>query len=138
MHRTSLILLIITIVGLPYISFGQEVPYTQEDRERLIRLDTKVEEGQKAINQRIDDVNLRINDLRDEMRDLKTFMLWGFGIMFGAMGGLITIVIWDRRTAISPVVKRNKQLEAIVENVFKGYAKVEPKFADILKSTGIL
>ncbi|MFN3481121.1 MAG: hypothetical protein ACK415_12170, partial [Thermodesulfovibrionales bacterium] len=54
------------------LSSGREVPFTQEDRDRLIRL----EEGLKAINQRIEDTNKRIDNLQ-------TFMLWGFGILFG-------------------------------------------------------
>ncbi|MBC8185239.1 hypothetical protein H8E88_29450 [candidate division KSB1 bacterium] len=123
-------ILILLLFFLPTIaitiSYAQEVPFTQEDKERLVRTETKVEEGQKAINQRIE-------DLRDEMRDMRTFMLWGFGLLFGGMGGLITVVIWDRRTALSPVIRRNKQLEEIIEKVFKQYARVEPKFNSVLK-----
>jgi hypothetical protein len=47
-------------------------------------------------------------------------------------------VIWDRRTALSPVIRRNKELEERVETVFKEYAKIEPKFAKILKAVGLL
>lgn len=109
------------------LTYGQQLLFSQDDRNRLIRVETKVE----ALDQRID-------DLREEMRDLRTFMLWGFGILFGAMGGLMTIVIWDRRTALSPVIRRNKELEERVETVFKEYAKIEPKFAKILKSEGLM
>jgi len=116
------------------LTYGQQLQFSQDDRDRLIRLETKVE----ALDQRIDDMNLRIDDLRGEMHDLKTFMLWGFGILFGAMGGLMAIVIWDRRTALSPVIRRNKQLEDRMETVFKEYAKVEPKFARILKAVGLM
>lgn len=35
---------------------SREAPFTQDDRDRLIRLETKVDEGQKALNQRIDDL----------------------------------------------------------------------------------
>ena len=114
--------------------YGQPLPFSQDDRDRLIRVETKVE----ALDQRIDEMNLRIDDLRGEMRDLKTFMLWGFGILFGGMGILITVVIWDRRTALSPVIRRNKELEERVETVFKEYAKIEPKFAKILKAEGLM
>jgi len=87
--------------------YSKEIPYTLEDRERLIRL----EEGIKFVNQRIDDV-------KEEIRDLKTFMLWGFGILFSGMGILMGFVLWDRRTAISPVIKRTKELEGIVRGGF--------------------
>jgi hypothetical protein len=81
-------------------------------------------------------MNHRIDDLRGEMNDLKTFMLWGFGILFGGMAVLMTVVIWDRRTALSPVIRRNKELEDRVETIFKEYSRVEPKFAKILKAAG--
>ncbi len=102
--KTKLFLIILTILlSRLNISFAREVPFTQDDGDRLIRLDTKVDEGLKALNQRIDDTNKRTDDLRKELKeninDLKTFMLWGFGILFGGMGILIGFVIWDRRTA---------------------------------------
>lgn len=140
-----IIFFIITISAA--ISYGQESQFTVQDRERLVRLETKVEEGNKSINQRLDDLNNRFedtnhrfNDLREEMSALRTFMLWGFGILFGGIGGLITIVIWDRRTAISPVVRKNKELEEkgyTIEKILKEFAKVEPKLADIIKSIGL-
>ncbi|UCE06121.1 MAG: hypothetical protein JSW07_21480 [bacterium] len=100
MYKRSVILLI-TILPLIIISFsfsyGQEVPFTQDDRDRLIRIETKVEALEKrigsveqSVNQWMESVeqsmNQRIDDLRSDMRDLRTFMLLGFGILFGAMG----------------------------------------------------
>jgi len=148
MSRSFLILLIITIVGLPSISFGQEVPYTLEDRERLVRLETKFQEGQQTINQRFEkvdqqfnNVNQRIDDLREDMRDMRNFMLWGFGILFGGIFGLMTIVIWDRRTALTPAVKKTKELEQredLIEKILKDFAIAEPRLAEVMKSTGLL
>jgi len=125
-----------------------QVPFTREDRDRLIRL----EEGQKALNQRIDgvekrmeslerSVNLRIDDLRGEVRDLKTFMLWGFGILFGGMGLLIGFVIWDRRTALAPAVRKTQELEEReekLEKAFKELARRDSAVAEILRQVGLL
>ncbi|MFV1977379.1 MAG: coiled-coil domain-containing protein [Candidatus Scalindua sp.] len=126
MKRVSfgiIVIFLIMIIGMSITSAIEagEVSFAQDDRERIIRL----EEGQKALNQRIDDINKRfddvnkriddtnkrIDDLREEIRDLKTFMLWGFGILFGGMGILIGFVIWDRRTAIAPVAGKTRELE---------------------------
>jgi len=133
----------------------QSIPFTREDRDRLIRL----EEGQKALSQRIDDmnkridgvegrmeslersVNLRIDDLRGEVRDLKTFMLWGFGILFGGMGLLIGFVIWDRRTALAPAVRKTQELEEReekLEKAFKELARRDSAVAEILRQVGLL
>jgi hypothetical protein len=110
--------------------YSKEIPYTLEDRERLIR----VEEGIKFVNQRIDDV-------KEEIRDLKTFILWGFGILFSGMGILMGFVLWDRRTAISPVIKRTRELEEENEKIYKvlkEMGKRDTKIAQILKQVGIL
>jgi len=55
------------------------------------------------------------------------------------MGILMTVVIWDRRTALSPVIRRSRELEEReekLERVLREYAKVEPKFDEVLKSVG--
>jgi hypothetical protein len=122
----SLLILLALTLGIAYVVSAKDVSFTQDDRDRLIRL----EEGIKATNQRIDATNQRIDTLT-------TFMLWGFGILFGGMGMLMGFVIWDRRTALAPAVRKNKELEEreeAIEKALREYAKVEPKFAEILKS----
>jgi hypothetical protein len=127
----------ITMLGI----YSKEIPYTLEDRERLIRL----EEGIKSVNQRIDglekSLNQRIDDVKEEIRDLKTFILWGFGILFSGMGILMGFVLWDRRTAITPVIKRTRELEEENEKIYKvlkEMGKRDTKIAQILKQVGIL
>lgn len=73
------------------------------DREIIESL-TELKVGLKALNQRIDDMNNRIDALQ-------TLMLWGFGVLFGGMGILIGFVIWDRRTAISPIAREVRELQ---------------------------
>ncbi|MDM7267219.1 MAG: hypothetical protein AB1353_05695 [Aquificota bacterium] len=138
------------LLALLFLSFfnlalAKEVPFTQEDRDRITRLEVKVEEGFKAVNQRIDDVNKRIDDLKESTQkqsdDLRTLILWGFGVLFSGMGILIGLVMWDRRTAISPVVKKTRELEDKsdrVEKVLKELAKEDPKIEQALKRAGLL
>ena len=132
---------------VPPLSQGEE--FTQKDRERLIRLETKVEEGQKALQRQItdlrSDLHRQTGDLRAGMQrqteDLKVLILWGFGILFGGMGLLIGFVIWDRRTALEPVAKKYKELEDQGEKykrALKEYANAEPKLAEILRSLNLL
>ena len=94
--------------------------------KRIIRL----EEGQKALNKRVDDTNKRIDDLQN-------YMLTGFAILFAGMFTLIGFVIWDRRTAISPVQNKVRELEEEVfqlKKFLREYAQKEPKFAEVFKS----
>ena len=98
-------IVVIVLIGAP-TSKSEE--FTQKDREILIRLETKTEEGQKALQRQIDDLKATTEKQID---DLRILLLWGFGILFGGMGILIGFVIWDRRTALEPVAKKYRELE---------------------------
>ena len=127
-------LLAIILLSFLDLALAKEVPFTQEDRDKLRsieikveRLEVKVEEGQRSLQKQID--------------DLRTMMLWGFGVLFSGMGILIGLVMWDRRTAISPVVKKTRELEDKsdrVEKVLKELAKEDPKIEQALKRAGLL
>lgn len=137
---------IILMTAIP--AYTRDIPFTQEDRDRIIRL----EEGQKSINQRIDDLRADMSSLRADMNSLKadtnkrfdqmqTFMLWGFGILFGGMGLLITLVLWDRRTALAPAIRKNKELEErqeLIEKALKEVAITNPDIKEALKHFGLL
>jgi len=66
LFKLSLIVFITVLISTSLLS-GQEVPFTQQDRERLIRLETKVEEG-KTIHQRCDDFNNRFGDTNQRIK----------------------------------------------------------------------
>ena len=97
------------------------------DREIVERL-TRLEEGQKAISARIDDLERRIDqrfqsvdqrfdDFSIRLAELRQLMLWGFGVLFAGMFALITMVIWDRRTTLAPALRRIEALEKqVAEN----------------------
>ena len=97
-----LLLVFVFMVGFV---LAKKVPFTLEDRERIIRL----EEGQKAIIQRIEDTNKRIDDMNRRIDDVISIMLWDFGVLFAGMMTLIGFVIWDRRTALAPAIRKAKE-----------------------------
>lgn len=120
MKKKALFLMILVfLLSSANFLYAKDVSFTQEDRERLIRL----EEGLKATNQRIDD-----------LRDL-------IYVVIGGIIALIGFVIWDRRTALAPAIRKNKELEEreeIIEKALREYAKVEPRLAEILKSLRLM
>jgi chaperonin cofactor prefoldin len=137
--------------------YGKPVEFTQEDRDRIIRLEegqkpiqvqiARLEEGQKSLEKQIENTNKRIDDLKETIQrqidDLRTLILWVLGVTLGGIGILIGFVIWDRRTAVEPVAKKNEELEKRVKELeekegklemkLREYAKSEPRLADILK-----
>jgi len=71
------------------------VPFTQDDRDRIIRL----EEGQKSFQQQISD-----------LRNLMYVELGGIIGLLAGMIGMVGFIIWDRRTAVAPVARKGKEL----------------------------
>ena len=69
----------------------------------------------------------------------QTFMLWGFGILFGG----IALIIGMFRCERSISTKKKSYLasawggEKLLETIFKDFAKDQPKLAGILKTHGL-
>ncbi|MBU1262451.1 hemolysin XhlA family protein [bacterium] len=94
---------------------------------RIVRLETKVEEGQKSLQKQID--------------SLQSLVMGGFGVMLAGIFALIGFVLWDRRTALAPAVKKVEALEKREENLeraLREFAQKEPRLTEALKATGLL
>ncbi|MEW6419910.1 MAG: hypothetical protein AB1480_17650 [Nitrospirota bacterium] len=136
----KMVIVVGILVGLSIVSSG----WAAEEREIIEKL-SRLEAGQDAIHKRIDDVNAnlakRIDDVRSEISDLKEFMLWGYGVTFAGIFALIGFVLWDRRTALAPAIRKSRELEdreEKIEKALKEYAEKEPRLKEILKNLGIL
>jgi len=134
MKKILFIMVVMAIMGNALFAYARDISFTQEDRDRIIRL----EEGQKSLQRQIDD--LKISTQR-QFDNLYTLILWGFGILFGGMGILIGFVLWDRRTALAPAIKKNKELEErgdLLERALKEFAKQEPRLAEVLRTMRLM
>lgn len=110
----------------------KEVPFTLDDRDRLIRLETELETGLEATNKRIDDVNKRIDDMNvnftnkfdevnqriDRLEDRFTSLfMWGFGVVFSGYLALFGFILYDRRTTIAPVKREQDKILKVLREV---------------------
>ncbi len=158
---------IFILFSLSTVASAADSSFTQADRDRMIRLEEglkatnqrieeglkatnqRLEEGLKATNQRIDDMKADINSLKADMNrrfdQMTTFMLWGFGILFGlffsGMGLLMGFVLWDRRTALAPTVRKTKEIEQLaelLEKALKEASITNPAIKEALKHVGLL
>jgi len=124
--------------------WAKDVPYTLEDRDRLIRVETKIEQIDKRfeqIDKRFEQIDKRFEQIDRRIERLETTMMGGFGLLFTTMIGLVGFVLWDRRTALSPAIRKNKELEERddkIEKALKEYAYKEPKLAEILRNVGLM
>ncbi len=149
------ILALVGFLGVAFPVLGVEGNLTISDREIIERL-TRLEEGQKSLKQRFDDLkmelkgdiqNLRselksdIQGLRSELKgDIQDLRALSY-VVLGGMIALIGFVIWDRRSALSPVITRTRELEedqGRTLRVLKDYAQREPKLAEIMKNLGLM
>jgi chaperonin cofactor prefoldin len=139
MKKTNFIFVL--FLSLVFLGYANAEEFTKEDKERLRNVELKVERLEvkvEAIQKQIDDLKVEIKDIRAEIQtlrsDLQGFMLWGFGILFGSMLALVGFVIWDRRTALEPAIKRNEKLEKVLMEI----AKKDENVKEALENAGLL
>lgn len=69
--------------------WGEEVPYTLEDRDRLIRIEASLQEFKASVDKRFEQVDKRFDQMMGFM-----------GILASVFGGLVAVTIgfavWDR------------------------------------------
>lgn len=117
----------------------QDVTITsREIVERLARLEEGLKRLETQLTQRIDGVESNLNRRIDELRQL---ILWGFGITFAGIFALMGFVIWDRRTALTPAVRRIDDLQdrqQRIEKALQELSRENPKLAENLRNLGLL
>ncbi|MBF0542584.1 MAG: hypothetical protein HQK91_14170 [Nitrospirae bacterium] len=139
-------------IFIPYSSFAKNMPFTQEDRDRIIA----IQEDQKSLQKQIDEfkidtnrqidiltenINKRFENVDRQFNDIKTFMLWGFGVLFSMMVSLAGFVLWDRRNALAPAIRRADDIEERekkLEAVLRELAGKDANVAEALRHAGIL
>jgi len=136
--RVIVFLMLLLSVGASAFAQGREVPFTLDDRDRLIRMEEQNQSIRREMKNPDNSLGSEISALRSEINsrfdDIKTFMYWGFGILFSMMMFLFGFVLWDRRTVLSPVTRRNRALEqALIE-----YSEQHPELKEILRRAAIL
>ncbi|MBF0592918.1 MAG: hypothetical protein HQL02_12610 [Nitrospirae bacterium] len=126
--------------------------FTQADRDRITRLEIKLDEGLKAINQRLDDnlkaVNQKIDDglkaTNQRIDDLKGVIYVQISITMSSVLVLVGFILWDRRTTLAPVVHTTRALEARAEKAEKlelairEKAEKDPELKEALRHAGLL
>ena len=155
-------IIIYFLISLPFtIKAQNQVPFTLEDRDRIIRMEEKIESLEKEIGSLRNEINARFEamdqkfpamdekfaamDEKIEAMDEKfeskfntLFTLIYF--VLGGIMGLIGFVLWDRRTFIKPFKDRVNDVEdknTRIINSLREQAKNNPSLAEILKNTGV-
>ena len=110
------------------------IPYTLADRERAIRIEAKMDERFKSIDN-------QFMYQQKQIDDIKSLFYWGFGILITLYVFMMGYMIWDRRTDLQPALDKAANSEAKSTTLIlalREYAKKHADLAEILKSHGIL
>lgn len=120
---------------------SQEVPFTMQDRDRLIQVEANVKGLRNEMNTNMKAIDQRFENIEKRLDDQKTFLYWGFGILFSFMLFLVGFVIWDRRGMIKPVredMDNLKKENEKLKEIFRKQAESHPQLREMLKNAGIL
>lgn len=149
--RLPFLLLTILFLSLPNLSYSKEVPFTQEDRDRLIRVETKLEEMEKRMEQRFEQIDKRFEQIDKRFEqvdkrfsDLITFLWILAGIFTAIMVAAISLTIWDRRSYIKKAkeetiseIEKEGRLKDVI-NALRELAKIDNRVAEVLKKFNLL
>jgi hypothetical protein len=136
---------IIGILSLicPLLSMAQakEVPFTLDDRDRIIRTEQKVESVKTEMSARFETVSKQFSavDQRFEAMDKRFDQLFNFlwaivGIFTAMMISVFGFAFWDRKLSLAPLKKQDQRILAVLVD----YSKTQPKLSEILKNAGLL
>jgi hypothetical protein len=145
-------LFILMLVPLFIMAESKEIPFTLDDRDRIIRTEQKVEAMDAKIDSKVDglrsemiarfeavdkrftSVDQRFDAIDKRFDQLFNF-LWAFiGIFTAMMVSVFGFAFWDRRLSLVPMKKENAKML----NVLRDFAEHQPKLREILKNAGLL
>lgn len=130
---------------------GVETAPRISDKEIIERL-TRLEEGQKAIlremdkrfeaiDKRFEAIEGRFDSIEGRFDQLINLFI-GIVVAFaGIVAVTIGFAIWDRRTALTPVMSKSREIEKreeMIENALRELAKKDPKVEEVLRHVGLL
>ena len=128
---------ILSVLLLSYHAFAKDISYTLEDRDRIIRVEAKVEQ----IDKRFEQMDKRFEQVDGRIGRLEDVMLRGFGLLFTTMVGMVGFVLWDRRTALAPAIRESRELrerEERMERILKEIALKDANVAEALRHAGLV
>ncbi len=135
-------ILIILMLLLSSATFAES--FTAADRERLIRLETKLETALQQIDKRFEQIDKRFEQIDKRFEDLFTFLWILTGIFTTLTLSSIGFAYWDRRTAIRKAkeetiatIEREGSLVQLI-NALRELAKKNKDVASVLRMFNLL
>ena len=155
MKKLSLSCILLLFMFYIFPCFAQEPGFTQEDRERLVRLeatltvfmeqvDKRFAELREDMNKRFEQVDKRFEQVDKRLDQMMTF-LWILVAIFTTLTGVVIgFAYWDRRTIIRKardeaieIIEKEGRLRDLIM-ALRELAKEDKRVASVLRSFGLL
>jgi predicted PurR-regulated permease PerM len=151
--RIVAVVLVCAVIFTAFCSSASE--FTQEDRDRLIRMEATLQVFMQQVDKRFEQVDKRFEELREDMNkrfeqvdkrfdQMMTFLWILAGIFTALVAAVIGFAYWDRRTIIRRAkeeameeMKRDGFLRSILE-VLKEISPDIPKLEEALRRHNLL
>jgi len=109
----------------------KEIPFTLDDRDRIIRTEQKVEALDAKVDSKVDGLRSEMNARFDQLFNF----LWAIiGIFTTMMISVFGFAFWDRKLSLAPLKKEDQKIISILAD----YAKTQPKLLEIMKNAGLM
>ncbi len=116
---------------------SQEVPYTLEDRDRLVRVESRMDALEMKVDARFDQLNSKFEQLNSRIDTL----FWVISLLAMLMILVFGFLIWDRRTALRPAINKATRAENTCNRILcalHDYAREDDKMGQSLKSQRLM
>ncbi|MCS6796473.1 MAG: hypothetical protein NZ516_11000 [Raineya sp.] len=158
----NIVLTSIAFIAVNWVFAQQNVPFTLEDRDRLIKIEQRLNEMEKRfeqidkrfeqIDKRFEQIDKRFEELRNDMNarfEQQMNFLWILTTIFITItAAALGFAWWDRRTMIRPFETKTKAMEEKIElnhqeiknlvGTFRELAKSDNRVAEALKQFNLL
>lgn len=135
-----LVLLWLLVPALPAAE-AQTSGFTQEDRERLVRLEATLQVFMEQTDKRFEELRA---DMNQRFEQITTFLWMIVGIFTAMTAATIGFAFWDRRTMINrardetiQIIEKDGRLCSLIQ-ALRQLAPEDPKLANVLRSHGLL
>jgi hypothetical protein len=112
----------------------KEIPFTFDDRDRLIRTEQKVESAKTEMTARFETVDRRFEAIDKRFDQLFNFLWAIIGIFTTMMISVFGFAFWDRKLSLAPLKKEDQKIISVLTE----YSKTEPTLSRIMKNAGLM
>ena len=116
----QLFFILVFLIPMLAQAAGKEIPFTLDDRDRIIRTEQKVESLNAEMNARFD--------------QLFNFLWAIIGIFTTMMVSVFGFAFWDRKLSMRPMKDEQRKIMLVLRE----YADHQPRLREILKNAGLL